>query len=1168
MNAISRLFDSIRQFSSPEGQAPRRRRRRQQPHSRLINGETLEPKQLLAVDLASPFADQSLTTSAPVTIAITNQFDVTDVLGTVVKFETNAPVGSASGLTTNDFYVELYDTAGSAGTLTPTTVSNFRSYVDDGSYDNTDIHRSVSDFVIQGGGFTAPSVKADQEGSDPVAIPTKGTITNEPGNSNLRGTIAMAKLGGQPNSATSQWFVNLSDNTFLDTDNGGYAVFGEVLGDGMTVVDVMAGALTYDATTYYSNGAFSDLPLWNVNADNIVLPQDFVKIETITELSDESELMTYSVTTSDTSKLAAAINAAGDLVLTPVAGQSGSVSVTVTATSKTDGSTKSDTFAVGLSGDAGGGGGGEDPAPKLTAIETAGSVTLNKDETGKLYAGSTPIFISSTTELTLSSLNGYTPVAVENFGGDGGNRLVLKHSGGSLLVWGMTDAWVRDGSAAGTGIGWAYAGTAAFDTAELDYGIDFDLNGTVGPVTAPTLTAIESIGTVLNRDTSGGYYAGSSAIYISATTLLATSTLSSSYTPVAVEDFGTDGGKRLVLEHSSGSLLVWSLSDTWVNQVSTDTGIGWVYLGTPAFDQAETAYGVDFNGNGTIGAPSAPTLTAIESVGSVSLNRDASGLVYAGSDPIYVSGTTQLSAIFGNYTPVAVEDFGADGGKQVVLRYEPNGSLLVWQMSATWTRTGNVGRGWIYASDRAGIAAAESRFGVDFNDDGTVGATTPTLTAIESAGNVVLNRDANGLVYAGDQPVYVGTTQLSVTFGNYTPVAVEDFGAGGGKRLVLKHSGGSFLVWSLSDTFARSDNVGWIYSSDAAGINEAETAYGLDFDGNSTVGAVFTALESSGVVLNRDASGRLYAGSEPIYISAGNQLTLTSLSGYTPVAVEDFGDDGGKRVMLRYTSGSLLAWETSATWTKSGQQPWIYSSNDTGVNTAEAAYGVDFNDDTIVGLSTLEGRGTKLNRDAAGNLYAGTQPLYLSGTTRITVTSFNGYVPLAIEDFGDGRGRQLVLRYENSGSLLPMAFTSEWVRDRNLDWIYASNPAAILAAEAEFEADFDDDGTAGVTLIAVESAGTILNRDSSGGLYAGSEGIYIRPGRRLTTSTLIGYSVLAVEDFGSNDRRLLLRYDASSSLREWTLDASWVKSGDLDWIYGNDSAGLSDAATRYGITLN
>ncbi|NDH94455.1 MAG: hypothetical protein EBZ13_07995, partial [Planctomycetia bacterium] len=106
--------------------------------------------------------------------------DVTDVLGTVVKFETNAPVGSASGLTTNDFYVELYDTAGSAGTLTPTTVSNFLSYVDDGSYDNTMIHRSVSDFVIQfvrdgalgryGDRVTARLVSRDTWGCKPTPL--------------------------------------------------------------------------------------------------------------------------------------------------------------------------------------------------------------------------------------------------------------------------------------------------------------------------------------------------------------------------------------------------------------------------------------------------------------------------------------------------------------------------------------------------------------------------------------------------------------------------------------------------------------------------------------------------------------------------------------------------------------------------------------------------------------------------------------------------------------------------------------------------------------------------------------------------------------------------------------------------------------------------------------
>jgi len=137
-----------------------------------------------------------------INIDLDNRFDLTGVTGTVVKFDTNAP------LTNNDFFVELTSN-------TPLTNENFLSYVNDGSYDESIIHRSVSNFVIQGGGFKAPTVPADQPGSDPVSIPTKGTVQNEPGNLNKRGTLAMAKLSGQPDSATSQWFFNLSDNSVL-----------------------------------------------------------------------------------------------------------------------------------------------------------------------------------------------------------------------------------------------------------------------------------------------------------------------------------------------------------------------------------------------------------------------------------------------------------------------------------------------------------------------------------------------------------------------------------------------------------------------------------------------------------------------------------------------------------------------------------------------------------------------------------------------------------------------------------------------------------------------------------------------------------------------------------------------------------------------------------------
>ena len=341
----------------------------------------------IGADVSIPFSDQVISGIGPITVSVEGVFEDTTVSGTVVKFETNAPLAD------NDFYVELTSN-------TPLTNANFMSYVNSGAYDNSMFHRSVSNFVIQGGGFKHPTVAADQPGSDPVAIPTTGTIQNEPGNLNTRGTIAMAKLSGQPDSATSQFFFNLSDNSFLDSDNGGYTQFGSVLGSGMTVVDTIASVLTYDATTYYSNTAMSDLPLWNVNEDNIVLPQDFVQIENA-EAVTESALFTYSASSSDPAKLTASFNGNGDLVLTPFGDAAGTVSVTVIATSSLDNSTASDTFSVTFE-------------PVFTSSETASSIMENSGADQVIYiaqaTGASEVFYSlkSVEDFSSFSIDGTT----------------------------------------------------------------------------------------------------------------------------------------------------------------------------------------------------------------------------------------------------------------------------------------------------------------------------------------------------------------------------------------------------------------------------------------------------------------------------------------------------------------------------------------------------------------------------------------------------------------------------------------------------------------------------------------------------------------------------------------------------------------------------------------
>ena len=127
-----------------------------------------------------------------------------------------------------DFTLELFDD------VAPVTVRNFLNYVERGAYNGTYFHRLDAGFVLQGGGYRiVPFV-------GPIQVPADPPIVNEYNVSNTRGTVAMAKFDSNPNSATSEWFVNLADNSAnLNTQNGGFTVFGRVMGDGMGVMDAI-----------------------------------------------------------------------------------------------------------------------------------------------------------------------------------------------------------------------------------------------------------------------------------------------------------------------------------------------------------------------------------------------------------------------------------------------------------------------------------------------------------------------------------------------------------------------------------------------------------------------------------------------------------------------------------------------------------------------------------------------------------------------------------------------------------------------------------------------------------------------------------------------------------------------------------------------------------------
>jgi peptidyl-prolyl cis-trans isomerase A (cyclophilin A) len=138
----------------------------------------------------------------------------------MIRFET----------TLGDFTVELFEKDA------PLSAANFLAYIDDGFFDGTIFHRIVPGFVIQGGGFT----------EDMTQKKTRAPVKNEAdnGRKNHRGSLSMARTN-DINSATSQFFVNLKDNDFLDHSRGnfGYAVFGQVT-EGLEVIDKIAAVKT------------------------------------------------------------------------------------------------------------------------------------------------------------------------------------------------------------------------------------------------------------------------------------------------------------------------------------------------------------------------------------------------------------------------------------------------------------------------------------------------------------------------------------------------------------------------------------------------------------------------------------------------------------------------------------------------------------------------------------------------------------------------------------------------------------------------------------------------------------------------------------------------------------------------------------------------------------
>jgi len=255
--------------------------------------------------------------TGPTVIDLAAHFTDPDITNSTVRFDTSdGPIN-----------VQLFDTQA------PQTVANFLNYVKSGAYNNSIFHRLVSSStlsVLQGGGFTFDSTSPSL-----MPITANPPVQNEFGKSNTKGTIAMAKLGGDPNSATNQFFFNLADNSSnLNSQNGGFTVFAQIVGSSdQSILDALASTPIKNETS-----PFDSIPLKNYTGTNFPTDAKAANFLMINDIAvvNQDEFLTYKVISNSNPSLVSATldpndNAILDLHAT---NQTGNATIVVRATDR------------------------------------------------------------------------------------------------------------------------------------------------------------------------------------------------------------------------------------------------------------------------------------------------------------------------------------------------------------------------------------------------------------------------------------------------------------------------------------------------------------------------------------------------------------------------------------------------------------------------------------------------------------------------------------------------------------------------------------------------------------------------------------------------------------------------------------------------------------------
>ncbi|WP_247361584.1 MULTISPECIES: M10 family metallopeptidase C-terminal domain-containing protein [unclassified Bradyrhizobium] len=578
---------------------------------------------------------------------------------------------------------------------------------------------------------------------------------------------------------------------------------------------------------------------------------------------------------------------------------------------------------------------------------------------------------------------------IDNATGGSGNDTIVGNAIANVLNGGSGNDTVTGGGGSDTIIGGAGTDTAVYSGNRASYGISYDS-------ATQTFTLIDQrSGSPDGTDTSSGV-----ENFQFADGTVSNTTLISQLAPVVIETFGMTnlvqqggnyfldpvaGGSGPELKYAGLIVIAGQFGSAWApigteaigagydvvwkdsatNQYSvwtTDSNgtyvsdIGLVAANNAALEQLETIFHQDLNGDGTIG----PITANIETLGVTSLVRVGGNYfldpVAGGSGPeLKYAGFIVTAGQFGSaWAPIGTEVIGA--GYDVVWKDSTTNQYSVWTTDSNGTYVSDIG---LVAANSAALEQLETIFHQDLNGDGTIGPITASIetlgvtSLVRVGGNYFLDPVAGG---SGPELKYAGLIVSAGQFGSaWAPIGTEAIGAG--YDVVWKDSAtNQYSVWTTDSNGTYVSDIGLVAANSAA-LEQLETIFHQDLNGDGTIGLVGTTIEALGTTSLVQVGSNYYL--EPVGSNSGSVLKF----GGAALTAGQFGSYWTILGAEAVSGGYDVAWKNSASglyniWSSDSSGNYVTdllssaSPNSGSLESFETIFHQDLNGDGTIGSTS------------------------------------------------------------------------------------------------------------------------------------------------------------------------------------------------------------------------